>query len=70
MDKIPTAEDFAHEHRLSCTAWIAREYAKLHVTAALKAAAEELVKQLREKPTEIVWVKSTILTAYSEENIK
>jgi hypothetical protein len=75
MNKIPTAEAFAKPHRKSVLGYDvltvdeAIEFAKLHVEAALKAAAENAdlidIDRFAFKID-----KDTILNAYPLKNIK
>lgn len=97
MEKIPQAEEFIRKHfmlhsfdlgvtlTVNSAVTIMKEFAELHVKAALEAAAEKgLVIEEHDLyaernyisesiPTEIGWVrihKPSILSAYPEENIK
>lgn len=68
MSKIPTAEEFMNLYHGSTNPHALIEFAKLHVEAALKEAAEKAV-------TEEVWGdyyvdKNSILNSYPLKNIK
>lgn len=73
MEKIPTAEEFWLSKRPQLShAKIAKEFAKLHVTAALQAATYNI--EYYEEPYDDSQTRyvdeSSILNAYPLENIK
>lgn len=75
MSKIPTAQEFAQENRLCSVAWVAREYAKLCVEIALKAASEKVeltpfASEFLQEGASNAIDKQSILNAYPLENIK
>jgi hypothetical protein len=79
-NKIPTAEKFVEEYtgddedgylRYDTVEYMCREFAKLHVEAALKAASEDA--DIIPDPNGMDWdvvSKDSILSAYPLENIK
>lgn len=70
MEKIPTAEEFWENNRpLLSHAQIAKEFAKLHVKAALEAASNQNLGKVEDND-DYIKIKKEILNAYPEENIK
>ena len=85
MNKIPTAEEFVNQYDWENSSLdipnVLREFAKLHVAAALKAASENadagytVIALDENEPNigdsiEVYVITSSILNAYPLDNIK
>ena len=72
MSKIPTAREFYDAHYSDDAVVIMRDFAKLHVEAALEAASEkaDTCEKAASRGHETVVDKDSILNAYPLDNIK
>lgn len=76
MNKIPTAEEFVQTHPIYFPSYTTGayegliEFAKLHVQAALKAAAEQYRSDELLESDNPDYLEQSILNAYPLNNIK
>lgn len=82
MNTLPTAEEFFDSANIGVsndTEYVycqkdvvkkAKEFAKMHVEAALKTASENVYVELDEHDMEYIVNKKSILNSYSLDNIK
>lgn len=70
MNEIPRAIDFFVNHPSLSASEIMKDFAKLHVEAALKAASEKAIAIPSEEDIEEYVDKDSILNSYPLKNIK
>ncbi len=71
-NKLPTAKEFLRDNAPCSTEGFMIEFAKLHVEAALTEASKttKWKEQITMQGLQVTIIKSSILNAYPESNIK